>query len=294
MSVHHTFFLTSLLLSFYWALDVSAQAFAAEKVLLLGDSGAQQFGQFLERLCIGTEVTNAALGGTTALDWASYEADKLTLCEETSWDTVFISVGGNDYNGSGCSMSKDELSSRVEDAVENIMFNIVPGASKYFMLSGCMLPFPLSKPGCYEPKDYAELLQAFDKSSPTVPEGAEFAKFQTTDACGGSETSYSDEIYFKDDGVHLNSKGYCAMFTRTDIKIFLSCTNFDKNCECLDYDLTDQEMGTDQTCANHLVYPILDPPDNDPTGNDKSTSSLKSHIAVNICFMFAMIVYLYL
>ena len=96
-------------------------------------------GQQLESFCSNLEVTNAAIGGTTADEWAGTNSNILAECGPTKdWDIVYIAVGQNDLAYTGCSMSSSVLRSKIESAVENIVSNVAPGASKYVLTGECM------------------------------------------------------------------------------------------------------------------------------------------------------------
>lgn len=220
---------------------------ATNNVLIVGDSMGEFMGKTLETLCPGTTVYNGAIGGTTADDWAEATDDIISSCSLTTYDSVYIAVGGNDALNSGCSIGISELANKIDEAVSNIVRNIVPSASTFFLTGYCVPPGPVDG-GCTSPSAMAVLtasLSLLQKDGFSVQEddGINISIVDSFSACGGSASSFSDAMYFQDE-IHLNSKGYCSVFTQPSLQEILSCgpTSFD--CDTLDLDL----YGFDEMC----------------------------------------------
>ena len=80
--MHHidhtqTGFLKALILIISLCIVRITEASNFQKVLIVGDSMGEFMGKTIESICIGTEVQNAAISGTTAQDWAEYNSDVL-------------------------------------------------------------------------------------------------------------------------------------------------------------------------------------------------------------------------
>jgi len=217
----------------------------ATKILILGDSMGEFMGTTLDSLCLGSEIQNAAIGGTSADDWSEYSSEVLEGCEGGDWDVVYIAVGGNDVLNSGCSISADKLMSKMVSAVENIMENIAP-APKY-LLTGYAMPAGTESgrttKACAQPSDFSVLREVFLKIGEELPNNVEV--IDSSFVCGGSLTSFSNPLYFQDP-IHLNSKGYCEVFTQPDVQTYLSCTDPELNCKTLNFDI----YGLDKHCRN--------------------------------------------
>jgi len=203
---------------------------ATTNILIVGDSiGAYMGEAFLEGVCIGSNVCNAAISGTTAAEWAKYDSKKVKECS-AKWDVVYISVGGNDSLNSGCSISSTKLAKNIQAAVTNIMTNIAPGASKY-LLTGYCVPFDSPNSGCAEPSDtevMSEALALIDTAESYVEVIDSFS------ACGGSSSSFSNKKYFFD-AIHLNGNGYCKIFTQQAVQTSLACSAITKmDCDTLE------------------------------------------------------------
>jgi len=222
-------------------------------------------GQTLESLCVGSVVQNAAIGGTTAVDWANYEPGVLEGCQGGKWDVVYISVGGNDVLNSGCAISPAELGTKITSAVSNIVNNIAPNASKYLLTGYCIPRTNESNrkhySECSEPSDYTTFRDLFlGDSPPTLPKSVKVIDSSTV--CGGGSNSFSDPIYFQD-AIHLNSKGYCEVFTQPDIQEYLSCQGEKYfNCPSLDFDI----FGLNKHCSENPDDPIEDDDDDSELG----------------------------
>lgn len=218
----------------------------ATKILIVGDSNGEFMGTTLDSLCLGSEIQNAAIGGTTADDWSEYSSDVLEGCEGGKWDVVHISVGGNDVLQSGCSIGASKLASKIVLAVKNIMENIAPNASKYLLTGYCM---PAGIEGderskeCSRPSDFNNLRTALLDVKTDLPNNVEV--IDSTFVCEGSSSSFSNDLYFQD-AIHLNSKGYCQVFMQPAVQEYLSCTDRELNCKKLDFEI----YGLDKHCRN--------------------------------------------
>jgi len=217
----------------------------ATKILIVGDSMGEFMGKTLESICMGSEVHNAAIGGTTAEDWTEYTSDVLEGCAGGTWDLVYIAVGGNDLLQSGCALTADELSKKIVSAVTNIITNIAPKATKYLLTGYCM---PSGNEGdernmaCTKPSDYSALSEAFLGLDTKLPKNVVVVDSIT--ACGGSTSSFSDPAYFQD-AIHLNNKGYCKVFTQPDVFSTLgACPKIFQNCDSPPFEIT----GLDEKC----------------------------------------------
>jgi len=241
--IDHTGFLKALVLVI--SLCVVRKSEATNKILIVGDSMGEFMGKTLESICIGSEVQNAAIGGTTAVDWTEYTSDVLKGCAGGEWDVVYIAVGGNDLLQSGCALTADELSKKILSAVTNIITNIVPKASKYLLTGYCMpsgIEANERNMACAEPSDFVALSEAFLGLDTQLPKNVEVIDSIT--ACGGSTSSFSDPAYFQD-AIHLNNKGYCKVFTQPDVLASLgACAKIFHNCDSPEFEIT----GLDEKC----------------------------------------------
>ena len=136
---------------------------------------------FLETICIGSNVCNAAISGTTAVQWSEYSLKQVKQCNG-DWDVVYISVGGNDLLNSDCSINSTDLAANIQAAVTNIMTNVAPGASKY-LLTGYCVPSSITSWGCASPskvRRMSEALASIDTADGVVEVIDSFS------VCGGS------------------------------------------------------------------------------------------------------------
>jgi len=209
----------------------------AASVLIVGDSMGQYMGKTLQSICLGTEVQNAAIGGTTADDWASYTSDVLKGCKGGTWDVVYIAVGGNDFLKSRCALSVQLYEDKVFAAVTNIIDNVAPKASKYLLTGYCMPSTGI----CSNPSEFIQYSAAYANLIERLPD-VEIVNPVTT--CGGSTSSFSDSKYFQD-SIHLNSKGYCKVFTQSDVTKFLSCGENALDCNSPGFEI----HGLNQRCT---------------------------------------------
>lgn len=226
------------------------------RVLHVGDSYASNLGQTFETFCKGSEVVNAGVGGSNALQWSTFTQKQVLVngCgDNKNFDEVYISVGGNDFNGSGCTLTHEELSTRVADAIRNIAYNIAPGAKTYVLLGYCIPPKPFEsdnvapednfcdEPGASHPLDLTKLNLDVE-----MPEGSKLDLYDNAYVCGGTEDTPGKKKYFKSDEKHLNVNGYCKYFMEDPaIQESFGCEEQPPmNCNNLDFEL----YGTEQVC----------------------------------------------
>jgi lysophospholipase L1-like esterase len=195
----------------------------------------EYMGNTLESFCEGAEAVNAGIAGSTAQQWTQYTAKDIKKCnsEDGLWDIVYIAVGGNDLLQSGCLMSTDTLKGHMEDAITNIVYELAPGARKYVVTGYCMPYKGLGSDSnqCSKPSEFIALSDAVTTLSVTMPSGSSLEIINSMTACGSSSSSFSDEKFFKDP-IHLNSKGYCKVFTQDDVQTALECSPQTEEIDC--------------------------------------------------------------
>ena len=99
-------------------------------VVLLGDSWAEMSGTSLANFCKGAKVTNKGRRGSTAKEWATgstcplkEQPSERRSCNSSvvmgsgSFTHAVLSVGGNDFLDSSCSIQPSELQRRLEAAI---------------------------------------------------------------------------------------------------------------------------------------------------------------------------------
>jgi len=116
------------------------QTDATNNILVVGDSMGSYMGKTLENICPGAAIQNAAIGGTTALQWANdFNAEALDSCSNPStYNHVYMSFGGNDLLES-CSISASALEGRIKNAITNVKDTIAPGATSYVLAGYCQV-----------------------------------------------------------------------------------------------------------------------------------------------------------
>ena len=95
-------------------------------IILLGDSWAEKSGTSLANFCKGAKVTNKGVSSSTAQEWATGSkcpVDGQGSCNSSvvmgsgSFTHAVLSVGGNDFLDSSCSIQPSELQRRLEAAI---------------------------------------------------------------------------------------------------------------------------------------------------------------------------------
>jgi len=132
------------------------------------------------------------------------------------------------------------------------VLNVAPGASTYVLTGYCLPHAPEDEvSGCSEPSDYNALSFAFSTMQSNGIEvegsGSNIEIINSSNVCGGSSISFSNEMYFQDP-IHLNSKGYCRVFTQETVQKALSCSDSEDmlNCETVDFEI----YGLESNCEH--------------------------------------------
>lgn len=219
------------------ALVAASQANAAN-ILMLGDSMVEFSGQALKSFCSGATVHNAGIGGTTAQQWADGLVDDVdaSSCGGTP-DYIWLSVGGNDALETGCTASKSTIKNAIIAAINAVK-------ARYSNVPIVMTGYCMASSGgeCPNTGDYTNLMEA-------IPEAAQEVTGVTivdsTDACGGSISSWSTQGYFQD-FIHLNNRGYCKVFTQSAVQSALGCGEKSYDCDAASCEIT----GLAQHCGD--------------------------------------------
>jgi hypothetical protein len=190
--------------------------------LILGDSLGDFSGNSLATECVGSTVVNAGVGGTTADDWCSGGMwdDAMGKMRGEVPSHVWLTLGGNDYLGAGCNAAAlvgmaDDLSCTIKSILGQW-----PGV-KVLMTGYAVSSISNECPG-KGPSDLKGLNDAL------VAVAGTFAINQvevhiTTSAVGASETTFADENFFRDDGIHPSEAGYKAIFGGAAVQAFFNC-----------------------------------------------------------------------
>eukprot|EP00928_Gymnodinium_smaydae_P040911 TRINITY_DN27710_c0_g1_i1.p1 TRINITY_DN27710_c0_g1~~TRINITY_DN27710_c0_g1_i1.p1 ORF type:complete len:294 (-),score=70.05 TRINITY_DN27710_c0_g1_i1:267-1088(-) len=209
-------------------LFVVADVALANNVLVIGDSMGEYSGAALSKFCKGAVVKNAAVGGTTAVQWTSgglMDSIGSAKCGGTP-DAVWLSVGGNDFLNTECSGSVSDMAAKITASI-NAVKQKVPGA-KILMTGYCMPATAESaSSACNSPAKFTALGSAVKQAAEA---DAAVTFVDSTAACGGTSSSWSPVAKFQDP-IHLNNKGYCSVFTQKGVQDALGCQSATYDCE---------------------------------------------------------------
>ncbi len=192
-------------------------------------------GSFLSDFCAGSTVTNVAVSGSAAWQWRENGAldDTLSAGFQTAGATlthVWLTVGGNDFmtpaenvvgqsapgdDAAACSISAADVQTRVQAAVDNVQRLATAGnLNVKIILFGYCQPFISQCPASVSLEPLSTALAAVAAATA----GVEY--HDVSARCGGKP---SDASYFVPDGLHLNRKGYCAVFGMDTAQTALGC-----------------------------------------------------------------------
>eukprot|EP00933_Yihiella_yeosuensis_P072080 TRINITY_DN80376_c0_g1_i1.p1 TRINITY_DN80376_c0_g1~~TRINITY_DN80376_c0_g1_i1.p1 ORF type:complete len:250 (+),score=42.62 TRINITY_DN80376_c0_g1_i1:105-854(+) len=205
---------------FGYLLFLSILGGCCEKVLIVGDSMAEFAKSTLATHCGGVTVVNKGSGGSTAAQWAQNTdccntAEAVTAVGTTP-KIAWLSVGGNDFMNGGCSTAQP-LQSNIEKAIANLQ---AKAAGVKVILTGYAgITADLEISGCSVTKipDLNNVIKAA-----AAAKGATYVDVLTV--AGGTASTYANKGYFTDK-IHLNSKGYCKLWTLPTLQLAFGCKN---------------------------------------------------------------------
>ena len=212
---------------------------ATPRILLIGDSWAQQIGAFdvFETVLAGEGLSNVSvvkegIAGSTAAQWASNDGGKLDtittqLTNNPTIDIVHINLGGNDvFAGSPLESIADNIDI-VVDHIHSINPNVRVALGSYDYIA--VIEFnpvlianvPISVAHAATEGRY-EFINAtgyihyvfgfpgeFGPGETPIPGG-----FPEYDPAGGGDPAFAGNPNYNDSTVHLNLNGYVAYIAR--------------------------------------------------------------------------------
>jgi len=216
-----------------------AHVSASSKVLIVGDIIGEYAQQALASSCGGCTVVNKAVGGTTAVQWGTSATDDTNFA--TAWTDgggdfthVWISQLGNDFitNAScdasdACTMSQSARSGLMSNIIAKV--KAVSSTVKIVLTGYCQTSSrPTDAPAC-SPGAMNTLALAIQDA--VAAASATYVDISCV--CGGSSSTYSNKIFFRDSGedpLHLNNNSYCKVWTLNSLQSAFSCTGTPATC----------------------------------------------------------------
>ena len=205
-------------------------------VIQIGDSWTELSAQSLATFCSGATVVNRGVSSSTALEWASGSscpagggstcsmADAFSSAHGSGYTHAIVSIGGNDFlDTQGCGMSAAELASRVTSVV-NALRAAAPAGIQIILVGYCTPTGPYAD--CATPALVANLNSGIAAAAAAA---ADVTYIDGTAACGGSTSAFSPGTYHIDP-IHLNSKGYCNVYTMPAMQAALGCAAAAYDC----------------------------------------------------------------
>jgi len=203
----------------------------ATDIIFLGDSWAEGANALLVAKCAGKTLVNRGVGGSTAAEWAtgSVQADGCKGAKCTPKDAfsaeygkgythAWLSVGGNDFMGTGCDKAtKAGLTATIKAAIDKVLAAAPAGFQ--VLLTGYGVP-KKSVAGC-SVSDAGVLQEAIQAAAAQSPAGR-VVFVDVGQAFGATAGTHSDAQWYADD-IHLNTAGYNRMFELPAIQTFFQC-----------------------------------------------------------------------
>lgn len=203
-----------------------ASARTPPKIIMLGDSGCEYACKDIERFCAGSTVVNKGVTGSTAAQWIrGYCPSGCNFTEAFSPDYgsgythAWVSIGGNDYLDSGCMLKGADLTRRIQKFYDELRKYAPPGIkivqwsyvtpSESLPIGSCSHGPDLMVPG-------ASAVEEAAKANPDV------TYVDVKHATGSTPTTFSPKATHADN-MHLNSKGYCKVFSSPKMQEALQC-----------------------------------------------------------------------
>lgn len=233
----------------------------------------------LAKVCAGKTVVNRGVGGSTAREWGTGEVDTVacagesgTVCTAasafnplhgTGYTHAWMSVGGNDFLGSDCSMTAETLANHVSTAVAAAVAEAPEGMK--ILMTGYGI-FSEALQGSCEISATVALNAAIKAACETSPHRGRITFVDVMAEFGGSATTYSSKEWYAD-AIHLNNAGYTKMFSLASIQSFFGCSDSDGGTSGATCDEVPCVAGTETYSAEYGAIHIVGDSQLDGTGS---------------------------
>jgi len=212
------------------------------EILLIGDSNAQLSLNYLEKVCKGKKVNNLGISGSTALQWSQDERGD--LCAGSSigacsaaeafspkygrgYTHLWISLGGNDFLDSMCTMPEEELQRRMNEVVKSA--RAAAGPDVTIVMMGYPMPTAqVTESYCPDYKPSDTMVNREAKNACAADSNCRFVSTAFLDGARSYDEFSSGQLHA--DAIHLNAKGYCAMFTMKEVQEAFQCEPAEYTC----------------------------------------------------------------
>ena len=207
------------------------------KVIQIGDSWTELSLQTLATFCRGATTVNGGVSSSKAIEWAQGSACPLfsrdRSCSMTEafspahgsgYTHAVLTAGGNDFlDYPGCSMTEANVQSRVTDAINTLRAAAPPGI-KIVLVGYCT---PTGVIGdCASASSVSPLNAGIVAAANAAPD-VTFVDAHNT--CGGTKDEWSPGAWHQD-VIHLNTKGYCKVWTLPGMQAALGCAPATYDC----------------------------------------------------------------
>jgi len=237
-------------------LELDRIATGGSKILVLGDSNAQMSCNDLGRFCGGSQVVNMAVGGSTAKQWSEGQCTfgdvkqgqavssvcpaGASCCNSTKaflpefgsgYTHAWLSIGGNDFlDSKPCgSLRGEALQDYLEKAVERVRSRGPTGLkivmTGYVVPSVRTTPYGLGVFGCgTSPSALKPLNDAIAAAVLNQTAKGHDVTFVDVAYVNGATNSSLSPAQTHADAIHLNSKGYCKVFSSSGMQNAFACS----------------------------------------------------------------------
>jgi len=191
---------------------------ANAQIAILGDSWAEfvrDFGTF-DNACANRDIVNVGVGGETASGMIAdnYQVEAIPASTQTAW----LSIGGNDILNSGCQVSVQDLTSRIQAVIDRLL---AKNSQIKVIVTGYSPPSK-ALPGLCTNALFQNYVDEVYQELATTNSEVEY--IDIFELFGGDVNTPSSQTWYIDE-IHLNGAGYVRLVDETQFDELLCPPN---------------------------------------------------------------------
>jgi len=216
-------FLDSLPNTSTYATALNSKLRSSNNILVIGDSWATQTKDYIDYFCSGATSYNFGIQGEMAASWVDVVPANVQDAfsdNDVTYNSVFFSIGGNDFFWSECTLNQEEVQEVVSDALSTVVQKI-GNAVPIVMIGYC------ASTACQTVCEPVEMNARYESLNFGIK-----AACEATPNCSfvdvwrvcdfDYETGYSSGVLHRDP-IHISKAGYCKIFEQPEIQAAFNC-----------------------------------------------------------------------
>ena len=225
-------------------LGVLSGVMSQPAVIQMGDSWTELSATTLATFCKGATTVNRGVSSSTAAQWAASGTNNCPSPEMnrncdftnafsaaygTGYNRAVVTLGGNDFlEVEGCAEPYTTIQTKVTNAI-NALRAAAPAGIQIMLIGYCTPREAYA--GCAGASNAAPS-QALNQGIKAAADSmTDVTYVDAGDVCGAHGTTQWSPGQYHADAIHLNTKGYCKVWTLPAVQAWLGCEAATYNCD---------------------------------------------------------------